>query len=159
MRKILEAVALIALFVDVCITYQALSGANPLPARIPTHFDAAGNPNGWGSPAVLIFLPGIAIALYSGITIASRFPTAFRYSMRVNQVNLPRVQTLTLDMLAWLKAELACLFCLLQYWMIAAARSGDGKLPPLLIPGFLILIFGTVGIYLIVVIGVASRSD
>ena len=158
MRKILEAVAVIAFLADVWITYRALSGPNPLPARIPTHFDAAGNPNGWGSPTALIFLPGIAIALYFGITAVSRFPMAFHYPVRVTQVNLPRIQSLTLDMLAWIKAELCGMFCALQYWMIEAARSGEGRLPQLLMPGFLVLIFGTIGIYFVLVI-TSARSD
>lgn len=159
MRKILEAAALIALFVDVWITYRAMGGPNPLPTRIPTHFDTAGNPNGWGSPATLIFLPGIAIALYFGITLVSRFPVGFHYPVRVTQVSLPRIQSLTLDMLAWMKAELCGMFCTLQYWMIEAARSGAGKLPPLLMPGFLVLIFGTIGVYFVLVIGASTRSD
>ncbi|HLY40797.1 MAG TPA: DUF1648 domain-containing protein [Terracidiphilus sp.] len=159
MRKILELVALIALSANVWITYRALSGPQPLPSRIPTHFDAAGNPNGWGSPSVLILLPVISIALYLGFTIVSRFPMAFHYPVRVTEANLQRVQSLTLDMLAWMKSELSWMFCALQYWMIAAARSGEGKLPALLVPGFLVLILGTIGVYLVVVISQAARGD
>ena len=73
---------------------------------------------------------------------------AFHYPVRVAPANLPRVQDLTLDLVTWLKSELACLFAALQWWMIQAARSGDGRLPVLLVPGFLVVIFATVGWYL-----------
>ena len=47
MRKTLEAVGLGALAVLFWDTYRALYGPDPLPDRIPTHFDIAGQPNGW----------------------------------------------------------------------------------------------------------------
>src|ERR1017187_4836177 len=74
MRKSLEAIGLIALAVLVWITYQALAGAERLPDRIPTHFDMAGNANGWGSPAMLLLLPVIAAGLYLAINRDIPFP-------------------------------------------------------------------------------------
>jgi uncharacterized membrane protein len=157
-RKTIELVGLIALGVLVWITYQAVAGPRRLPDRIPTHFDMAGNANGWGSPAMLLLLPVVGIGTYLTISLVSRFPMAFHYPVQVAQVNVPRVQNLTLDMVTWLKTELACLFAMLQGWMIQAARSGDGRLPVLLVPGFLVVIFATVGCYLIAVIRVANAG-
>jgi len=81
MRKSLEAVALAALAFQAWITYRAFFGPDPLPAKIPTHFDAAGNPNAWGSPATLLFLPAIAVFIYLLFTVVTRFPSAFNYSV------------------------------------------------------------------------------
>jgi len=158
MRKTLEAIGLIALVVLVWLTYQALAGPTRLPDRIPTHFDAAGNPNGWGSPAMLMLLPIVAIGLHLGITVVSRIPSAFHYPVRVTRVSLPRIQCLTLEMITCIKAELACLFATLQWWMIQAARNNEGQLPPLLMPGFIVLIFGTIGGYLFAVIRAAGSG-
>ncbi len=158
MRKSLEAIGLIALAVLVWISYQALAGPERLPDRIPTHFDMAGNANGWGSPAMLLLLPVIAVGLYLAIAVTSCFPMTFHYPVPVAPANLPRVQDLTLDLVSWLKTELACLFAMLQWWMIHAARSGDGRLPVLLVPGFLVVIFATVGCYFVVVIRAASAD-
>ena len=159
MRKSLEAIGLIALAVLVWITYQALAGAERLPDRIPTHFDMAGNANGWGSPAMLLLLPVIAAGLYLAITVTSRFPMAFHCPVPVAPVNLPPVQDLTLDMVIWLKTELACLFAMLQWWMIHAARSGDGRLPVSLVPGFLVVIFVTMGCHIVAVIRAATADS
>jgi len=50
MRKLLEAVSVAGLVALYWFTWSALYGPNRLPDRVPTHFDAAGNPNAWGSP-------------------------------------------------------------------------------------------------------------
>ncbi|MFZ0745496.1 MAG: DUF1648 domain-containing protein [Terracidiphilus sp.] len=159
MRKSLEAIGLVALAMLVWMTYQAFAGSEPLPDRIPTHFDMAGNPNGWGSPAMLILLPVLAVALYLVMTVVSRFPSAFNYSVRVTAENRIRLQELTLNMLAWIKTELACMFAVLQWWMIQAARNGQGRLPPLLTPGFIVLILATAGWHIVAVLRAASAKS
>jgi len=155
MRKWLEAIGLGALALLVWITWSALNGSQRLPERIPTHFDAAGNANGWGSPAMLLLLPVVAVALYLAISVVSRFPASFNYPVRVAPEKRRRLEELTLDMIAWIKMELACLFATLQWWMIQAARSGEGRLPPLLMPGFLVVIFGTIGWHFVAVMRTA----
>ncbi len=143
MRKVLEGVGLGALALLIWITYDALAGPSHLPDRIPTHFDAAGNANGWGSPATLLLLPILAVGLYLLITVVSMFPASFNYPVRVTAENRERLQGLTLNMVTWLKTELACLFAAIQWAILQAVRSGEGRLPVLLVPGFLVLIFGT----------------
>jgi hypothetical protein len=140
MRKSLEAISLIALAVLIWITWQALNGSSPLPDRIPTHFDAAGNPNGWGSPSPLWLLPVVAVALYLLITILTQFPKAFNYPVRLTAENRARLAALTLQMIAWLKVELVCLFAGIQWSIIDSIRQGEGKLSPALVPVFLVTV-------------------
>lgn len=143
MRKILEAIGLGALAVLLWITYGALTGPARLPDRIPTHFDATGKANGWGSPAALALLPIVAAGIYALISVVSMFPASFNYPVRVTAENRQRLQELTLDMVTWLKTELACLFLGIQWAILLMVRSGGGRLPALLMPGFLVLIFAT----------------
>jgi len=145
MRKSLEAISLIVLAVPIWITWQALNGSSPLPDRIPTHFDAAGNPNGWGSPSPLWLLPVVAVALYLLITILTQFPKAFNYPVRLTAENRARLAALTLQMIAWLKVELVCLFAGIQWPIIDSIRQGEGKLSPALVPVFLVAVFATLG--------------
>lgn len=158
MRRSLEVVGLSALAVQIWITYQALAGPDRLPDRIPTHFDAAGNPNGWGSPSVLLFLVVLTIGIYLLITVVSLFPAGFNFPVQVTAQNRLRLEELGLNMVILIKVELACLFATLQWAMIQAARSGEGRLPPLLVPGFLILIFATVGWHLIAMVRTATSG-
>lgn len=159
MRKILEAAALVALVALGWITYRALYGLDRLPERVPTHFDAAGNPNGWGSPVMMVILPFMAAAIYLILTMAAQFPGAFHYPVRVTTANLPRMQELTLNLLSWIKVEMVCLFAVLQEVFIQSARSGEGHLFPKVIPVALVVIFGTVGWHLLAVIRGASTTE
>jgi len=144
MRKSLDAIALIALALLTWITYRALYGPEPLPQRIPIHFDFAGNPNGWGSPSMLLLFPVVALAVYLLITVVAFLPAAFNYPVPVTAENRPRLQALALDMITWLKTELICLFTWIQWTIVEAARHGRNGLSPAHMPVALVAIFGTI---------------
>jgi uncharacterized membrane protein len=144
MRKNLEAICLGALAVMVWITCQAFHGPSPLPDRIPTHFDIAGNPNGWGSPRTLLLLPGVALATYLIISIVALFPAAFNYPVRVTASNHAQLEELALSMIVWLKVEMVCFFTALQWVILQAVRNGRGTLSPWVVPPALVIVFGTV---------------
>jgi hypothetical protein len=74
MRKLLEAIGIVALLFLGWITWRALAGPDHLPDRIPTHFDIAGQPNGWGSPDSLWLLPAFGLLIYLTISVVERFP-------------------------------------------------------------------------------------
>ena len=156
MRKSLEAISMIALAVLVWITWQALYGPVPLPDRIPTHFDAAGNPNGWGPPSTLWLLPVVAAALYLLITVLAQFPKAFNYPVRVPDENRARLEALTLRMIAWLKVELVCLFAGIQWSIIDSVRQGEGKQSPALVPMFVAVVFVTLGWHIVTIFRTAQ---
>ena len=149
MRNLLGAVALAGLVTLAFLTYSALYGPNRLPDRVPTHFDSAGNPNGWGSPHAMIVMPVIAGAVYLLMTVVSRFPSAFNYPVRTTPEIVPRLQAVTLQMLAWLKAELMWLFAALQWAFIHSAHTGEGRLFPALLPVVLFVVLGTLGWHLV----------
>lgn len=157
MRKTAEILGLIGLAALVLLTGSALWGPHRLPERVPTHFDAAGTPNAWGSPVGMVLLPVVAIGLYVLMTVAARFPAAFNYPVRVTARSRARLEKTTLNMLAWIKAELVWLFAALQWAFVRAAQTGDGSLFPKIVPVFLVVIFGTVGASLVLTVR-ASRS-
>jgi len=157
MRKSLEALGIFSLGLLIWITWAALYGPNRLPDRVPTHFDAAGNPNAWGSPTGMIILPVIAAGLYLLMSLVTRFPGAFHYPVRVTRLNIERLQSVTLDMIAWLKVENTCLFLVLQWAFMQAARTGSGRLFPMILPFFIAAIFGTVAWHFIAMFR-AARS-
>jgi uncharacterized membrane protein len=144
MRKTLEAISLATLAGLVWITLLALHGPNPLPERIPTHFDVAGNPNGWGPPSTLLFLPLLAVGLYLFISLIALFPALFKYPVRVTKENRARLEALTLQMIVWIKFELVCLFAWIQWIILQFVRAGHGSLSPVFVLVFLAAILGTV---------------
>ena len=161
MRKTMEAVCLMVLAVLYWITYSALNGAERLPDRIPTHFDISGQPNAWGPPGFLWFLPVVATGLFLLLTVIGRIRfRRYNLPVPVTDVNLPFVQEQTMVMVAWIKCELPCLFAYLQWSILQAARSHEFRLSPLLIPAFLVVIFSTVGWRLTAMIrGAKARAE
>lgn len=157
MRKTLEGVGWIALAVMAWETYSAVWGEHRLPDRIPIHFDLAGNPNGWGSPKGLFILPVVGLGVYLMMGWVTRFPAAFNYPVRVLPENRERAQELALDMIAWLRAEMACLFCTLQMAVIGAARAGRAPELAWLMPVFLAVVLGTIAWFMVALVRLGSQ--
>lgn len=148
MRKTLDAVGLAALAVLVWITLRALYGPAHLPGRIPTHFKAAGQPDGWGSPVALLILPCIALAIYALMTIVGRNAAVFNYPVRVTPRNRARLEALALSMIAWIKVELACIFAVMQWFTLRVAVHPQQGFPAALMPVTLVAVFGTVAAHI-----------
>lgn len=148
MRKILEMVSIAALAYLAWITAAVMLGPHALPARIPVHFDAAGQPDGWGSPKALLGMPIFGAFLYGLMTVVARFPAAFNFPVRVTPANRPRLEALALEMIAWLKAEVLCLFAWVQQTAVASARSSQAHLSPWFMPVTLGAVFATIGWYM-----------
>jgi uncharacterized membrane protein len=144
MRRNLEIVGIAALAAMLFVALRALYGPTSLPQTIPTHFGIDGQPDGFGSRWSLLSLPTVALALYLLISVVARFPSAFNYPVRVTPANRPRLESLALDMITWLKVEVACVFAWLERITIVAARNEEGSLSPLFMPLALAAIFGTV---------------
>jgi len=159
MRKTFEAIALAAIAVLWAITWRALDGPIPLPGRIPTHFNAAGEPNAWGPPGTLWLLPAVGAGLYLSISLVASFPAAFNFPVRVTPRNRPRLEALTLQMISCLKAELAGLFLTIQWMIIESARSGRSSLSPLIVPVFLVAVFANIGWHVVAIVRTSRTSS
>jgi uncharacterized membrane protein len=143
MRKTLEAIGFVLLALLAGITWNALHGPNPLPQRIPTHFDAMGEPNAWGPPSTLWLLPAVAAFVFLLISVVSLFPGSFNFPVRSTPGNRPRLVALTIQMMAWVKVELVCLFLYIQWSIIQSAQQGHAALSPMIVPIFLVVVFAT----------------
>ena len=147
MRRILENLSILALLALVAITVTALYGANPVPARIPMHFDVTGHPNGWGPSRSLWGLVFGGLVMYAVLTLVSRYPSAFNYPVAVTEENRPRLQALALELLSWMKLEVLSLFAVIQYFIVSGARNGSLPLPATFLPVTLGAVFGTIAVY------------
>jgi uncharacterized membrane protein len=151
MRKTLEAIGVVLLALLAGMTWNAVDGPNPLPQRIPTHFNAMGEPNAWGSPSALWLLPAVAAFVFVLISLVSLFPASFNFPVRSTPVNRPRLVALTIRMMAWVKVELVCLFLYIQWTIIESVRGGHAALSPLIVPVFLVAVFGTIAAHAVAV--------
>lgn len=144
MRKALEIAAILLLLILWAMTAWAVWGPNPLPARIPTHFNAAGQADGWGTPGMLWLLPMVAAIIYGLMTLVARNPGAFHFPGRTFPAARPKLEGIALGMIGWLRVEVAGLFAWIQYETLRLARSGEGTLPALFLPAVLVVVFGTI---------------
>ena len=144
MRRILEIAAFLLLLILWAVTAWAIGGSNPLPARIPTHFNLAGQADGWGTPAMLWMQPAMGTAIYLLMTLVARFSSAFNFPMHVSSGARGRVEAIALQMILWLKVEVICLLAWIQYWSIRMVRQGQGRLSPVAVQLLLIAVFGTI---------------
>jgi uncharacterized membrane protein len=149
MRRTLEIVALLLLFFLLALTAYAVAGPHPLPAKIPTHFNAAGQPDGWGTPAMLWMLPAIAGIIYLLMSLVARYPAAFHFPGRVRPPARRRLEAIALAMISWIKVEVLGLFAWIQYETVAFARQGQGTLSPAFLPIVLLVVFGTIAVHVV----------
>jgi hypothetical protein len=89
--------------------------------------------------------PAAAVGIYLLMTVVVRFPDAFNYPVQVTAENRPRLEALTFSLIAWMKAEILCLFAWIQWMIVVAARQGHNSLSPVLMPVCIVAIFATVG--------------
>ena len=149
MRRSLHILTLFVFAWMAFITVAALVGPNKLPARIPTHFDAAGEPNNWSGPQTLLGLPFGALVIYGILTLVERRPESFNFNARVSADKRPRLQALAVDMIAWLRLEVVLLFTWIQSLVIAGVRSSHSTPPPAFLPVVFGVLIVTIAVYVI----------
>lgn len=142
MRRILEIVSLLLLLLVWAITAQAIFGSHPV--RIPVHFDAAGQANGWAAWGMLWMQPAIAAGIYLLMTMVGHFSSTFNFRMSVRPSGRRALEAIALRMISWLKAETLFLFAWIQYQTIQFARRGQGTLSPAFMPVMMLIVFGTI---------------
>jgi len=112
-----------------------------LPDTIPTHFNGAGEADGFGRKASIIGLPVIATLLFIGLTLLNRFPHVFNYPTVITQDNALRQYTLATRMLRYLKLVLILVFGGIEFMTIQNATGKAAGLGAWFLPLTLVLIF------------------
>jgi uncharacterized membrane protein len=109
-----------------------------LPARIPTHFNAAGKANRWGSPDslwVLLVFQVLICGLFLAVPLLGRrYPDSVNLGTRklsdLTPAQRERVMPLFSDMMGYMSVLLGLLFSVLLRENIHAALSSHPHLSP-----------------------------
>jgi uncharacterized membrane protein len=109
-----------------------------LPARIPTHFNAAGEADGWGSPDtlwVLLLVQALTCGLFLVVPLlARRFPgtvnVGFRRLSDFTPGQRKRIIPLVTDMMGYMSVLLGLFFCTILREIIHAASSSHPHISP-----------------------------
>ncbi len=144
--RVLEASAVVSVILGIFLVIQAWSG---LPNTIPTHFNAKGEADGWGSKGMIWLLPAIGIVLVPAMLFLRRFPWLSNLPIEITEDNAEYQYGLVVRLLSWLAATVSLLFLALVYDTISIAGGGTSLLGWWFMPIFLGSIFGVIIWYLI----------
>ncbi|MBR5093912.1 MAG: DUF1648 domain-containing protein [Oscillospiraceae bacterium] len=81
-----------------------------LPEQIPTHYNAAGQIDGYGGRGTLLIMPVIGLVTDLVVALVGRFPKSWNTGVRVTALNRARVYRLVRDLMADLRITMALLF-------------------------------------------------
>lgn len=121
-----------------------------LPQKIPTHFGAAGQADGWGNKNSIFQLPVIAVFLYLLLTIINQFPHIFNYPWKITEENARIQYQIARTSNTIIKTEILLVFTYLQWSTVQVALGKSSGLGILFLPLFLLIVFGTLAAFIYV---------
>lgn len=95
-----------------------------LPAQIPHHFNASGQPDQVGKKAILWVLPSIQLFLTAGMLLLTRIPHYFNYSVTITPENAPVQYRQGIRLILSVSVLTGVLFTFLTYQVV---RIGLGR--------------------------------
>lgn len=95
-----------------------------LPDTIPTHFNAAGEADSFGSKSSIFTIPAIGMAVYVLILIVNRYPHVHNYMVEITAENALKNYRVSMRILRFVN-----LFCiaLMGYITYAIVRASSGE--------------------------------
>lgn len=120
-----------------------------LPDSIPTHFNAAGEADGFSNKSSIWSLPILGWVTYSGMFILNRFPHIFNYPTPITAENAAHQYRIATKLIRSINFLIAGSFWYIVYSSVTTAIGESSGLGTYFLPIFLGVIFGTIGIYLV----------
>ncbi len=121
-----------------------------LPARIPIHFNGAGQVDGYGPKYTLWLLPVINLLLFYGLEAATRANFKwFNYPVKITPENASVQHEIALQLLAVVRLLVTLLLAWITYATVMAALRPDERLNGWIIGGFLLALFGAIIYYMV----------
>ena len=131
--RVLEAIAIGATIFGVVLVIQAWP---TLPQTIPTHFDAAGNADGFGPKGTMWLFPAIGIVMIPLMLILRLFPWLSNLPIKITEENAEYQYTLVVRLLSLMACVVSLLFLALIYDTITIAGGGTSLLGGWFMPLF-----------------------
>ena len=107
-----------------------------MPDIIPTHFNAMGKADAYGSKNNIWGLPIVSSVIYIGISILNNFPNIFNYPVTITEENAEKQYRWATKLLRILKTVILIIF-----FMIAYSSSNYQQLSSSFLPFTFILLF------------------
>jgi hypothetical protein len=146
LERTFEVIAALVLLLQI---FLLLAHWGDLPDSILVHFGPSGAPDSWGSKYLLFILPGVSAAIYTLLTVLSRFPHRYNYLVTITVKNAELQYSLGRTFLTILKAEIVLLFTYIVWVTIQVVHGESEGLGTFFLPTLLVLIFGSIAVYMV----------
>ncbi|MDX5426685.1 MAG: DUF1648 domain-containing protein [Bacteroidota bacterium] len=120
-----------------------------LPERIPIHFNAAGIPDGFSQRGSLWIIAGINTFLYVGMSLLTKVPHIYNYSVDITPENAEFQYRNAVFMVRYLKTLVSAIFlyAMVSVIMVALGKwEGTGSW---FLPVFIVLMMGSTVFFLV----------
>jgi len=122
-----KTIEIIGWLLIIAVWGLTITNYSNLPDSIPTHYNGAGQADGFGGKATILTLPLIATILFIGMTILNKFPHVFNYPTNITQDNAFRQYTNATRLIRYLKLIVVFIFGLIAFKTIQNANGeADG---------------------------------
>ncbi len=125
--NMLEIAAFILLLVLwILVAYSFVN----LPDTIPIHFNANGEPDGFGAKSSLFTLPAVATIIFLGISYLSKKPYRLNYAVQIIESNAAVQYKLATRLLRYVKLAVIFIFLIIvffTYLTVNGKMNGMGK--------------------------------
>ncbi len=107
--------------------FLTLYNYSSLPSTIPTHFNASGQIDNYGSKSTILILPIIGTVIFVGMTLINKIPHSFNYPRKITPENAEIQYTYATKMIRYLKLMILIVFSSIVYITnLAVASKSDG---------------------------------
>ncbi len=129
------------------IAITLMANWSALPESLPIRLDLFGESEVMGERSLLLLIPFFALCALVALSVARRIPHRFNYIITISDENAERQYRNALQMMAWIKVEIAGIFAYVQWHIIQIGLGRAQELGSAFIPGMLVVVFGTLGIF------------
>jgi uncharacterized membrane protein len=104
------------------VVYTAINFSD-LSDTIPTHFNASGEPDGFGDKLYIWLLPAIGIATFTVLFVGNKFPHFHNYKFNITEDNALKNYRFMTRVFRFTNLFVAVLFIFIQYMMIEQGKG------------------------------------
>lgn len=112
-----------------------------LPETIAIHFDAAGNPDGYGSKSTVFILPGIYLLLQFLMSVMAQTPELLNAPVKLTEENKERQLQFGKRFMQVLRIVIGLVFLGIDYAAYGFGEKSNSDLPTWFLPFILVLLF------------------
>ena len=136
--KILELIGWFAVFGMWVLT---VANYSELPDIIPTHYNGAGEADGFGNKSNILSLPIISTLIFIGLTVLNKYPHLFNYPSEITKENSLNQYKNASRMIRFLKFIIMIIFGLIIFKTIQNANGNTDGLGTWFLPLTMGMIF------------------